>query len=220
MRALRAFAILGSLSLAGGLSAQSLAEHAAAAAGATVGTAAGKPISNALTKIFGQADHATATAAGTKDRPKVPVKPTVISGQNSGSSKASHLAPASSGGGGAISEASSAIERSRANRPSPSTAGHHSAPVTATVQFSAPFQISAAEPPLKEPSIQELESIQLGASHSDLLTVLGKPASHVIVPDDDGHLRESCQYWAQGRQIGTVRLDNGQVVKVDVYSRN
>ncbi len=216
MRSLRAFAILGSLALAGGVSAQSLAEHAAAAAGATVGTAAGKPISNALTKIFGQTDHATATAAGTKA--KVPVKPTTISSEKA-TTRVSGSAPASSGsGGGALGETGAAIERSHASRPA---SRRHEAPVTATVQFSAPFQIpTAAEKPRKEPSIEDLESIKLGATHSDLLPVLGKPASQVIIPDDDGHLRESCQYWANGRQIGTIRLDNGQVVKVEVYSRN
>jgi hypothetical protein len=52
------------------------------------------------------------------------------------------------------------------------------------------------------------------------VALLGAPASHVIVPDDDGHLRESCQFWANGRQLGTVRLDNGQVVKVELLAAN
>jgi hypothetical protein len=85
------------------------------------------------------------------------------------------------------------------------------------VQFTA-IPTPVVEPPRKEPTIEQLQSIQIGATHGDLQTVLGKPASQVIVPDDDGHLRESCQYWANGRQIGTVRLDNGQVVKVDIYN--
>jgi hypothetical protein len=33
-------------------------------------------------------------------------------------------------------------------------------------------------------------------------------------------MRESCQYWAQGRPLGTVRLDNGQVVKIDLRREN
>jgi hypothetical protein len=216
MRSLRAFAIFGTFALAGSLSAQSLAEHAAAAAGATVGTAAGKPISNALTKIFGQADHATATAAGAKDKAKVPVKPTTISDQKAGATKviSGGSVPAS---GGALGDSGAAAPRSRSSSSSQAAARHHEAPVAAAVQFTA-IPTPVVEPPRKEPTIEQLQSIQIGATHGDLQTVLGKPASQVIVPDDDGHLRESCQYWANGRQIGTVRLDNGQVVKVDIYN--
>jgi hypothetical protein len=57
--------------------------------------------------------------------------------------------------------------------------------------------------------------IQVGATENDVVAALGQPASRVIIPDDDGHLRESFQFWAQGSQIGTVRLDNGYVVKVE-----
>jgi hypothetical protein len=208
MRSLQAFAIFGSLVLAGSVSAQSLAEHAAAAAGATVGTAAGKPISNALTKIFGQADHATATAAGAKQTKTV--KPIVVSHQNSGTPSAG------ASGGGALATSGAAIERSHAARPSRSQA----APVRAAIEFTAPVQASVIEPPRREPTIEELAGIQVGTTHSALHAALGAPASEVTSPDDDGHLRQSCQYWANGRQIGTVRLDNGQVVKVEIYSQN
>ena len=40
--------------LARHVEARSLAEHAAAASGAAIGTSAGKPLSNAITKIFGR----------------------------------------------------------------------------------------------------------------------------------------------------------------------
>jgi hypothetical protein len=29
-----------------------------------------------------------------------------------------------------------------------------------------------------------------------------------------------CQYWSQGKQLGTVRLDNGQVVSVESRNQN
>jgi len=64
--------------------------------------------------------------------------------------------------------------------------------------------------------VEQLSSIKLGASAHEVVALLGEPSSHVSIPDDDGHLRESFQYWAQGRPLGTVRLDNGQVVKVEV----
>ena len=70
-------------------------------------------------------------------------------------------------------------------------------------------------PAPKEPTVQEVASIQVGAAERDVLATLGTPASRVIIPDDDGHLRESFQYWANGAQIGTIRLDNGVVSTVE-----
>jgi hypothetical protein len=54
----------------------------------------------------------------------------------------------------------------------------------------------------------------VGASESELRMALGVPESKVSIPGDDGHLLEICQYWANGEQVGTVRLDNGRVVTV------
>ena len=67
---------------------------------------------------------------------------------------------------------------------------------------------------VKEPTAEELASIQVGASEKELFTTLGQPESKVTIPDD-GHLVEICQYWSKGKQLGTVRLDNGQVVNVE-----
>jgi hypothetical protein len=71
----------------------------------------------------------------------------------------------------------------------------------------------------KEPTAEELRGIKIGASEKDVLTALGMPTSRIIVPDDDGHLRKTYQYWAKGSPVGTVRLDNGYVVKVEVRQR-
>jgi hypothetical protein len=73
-----------------------------------------------------------------------------------------------------------------------------------------------AVPVVKEPSAQELASIHVGATTSELHAVLGTPESKVTIPDDDGHLLEICQYWAKGEPLGTVRLDNGRVVSVQL----
>jgi hypothetical protein len=66
--------VVGSFLLVAGVQAQSLSEHAAAAAGATIGTAAGKPLSNAITKIFGQVENDAQKAAGVKTDAKKPAK--------------------------------------------------------------------------------------------------------------------------------------------------
>lgn len=65
MRSFAAIALFGTFVSIANLQAQSLAEHGAAAAGATIGTAAGKPISNAVTKIFGQVDDQAKSASKT-----------------------------------------------------------------------------------------------------------------------------------------------------------
>jgi hypothetical protein len=72
MRSLAFTALVGSF-IASTLAGQSLTEHAAAAAGATIGTAAGKPLGTTLGKIFGDVDKTTSTASGTKAKPS-PVK--------------------------------------------------------------------------------------------------------------------------------------------------
>src|ERR1700682_3043907 len=60
MRLIR-FSLLASVCVACGFS-QSLAEHAAAVAGGSIGSAAGKPVSDAITRIFGNVDKTAAKA--------------------------------------------------------------------------------------------------------------------------------------------------------------
>ena len=71
----------------------------------------------------------------------------------------------------------------------------------------------------KEVTAEELSRIRIGASEREVLTALGTPSSRIAVPDDDGHLRKTYQYWAKGSPVGTVRLDNGYVVKIEVRQR-
>ena len=75
MRSLALTALLGSFVASTGLVAQSLTEHAAAAAGATIGTAAGKPLGTALGKVFGDVDKSTSTVTTPKTAKPVAVKP-------------------------------------------------------------------------------------------------------------------------------------------------
>jgi hypothetical protein len=77
-----------------------------------------------------------------------------------------------------------------------------------------------SQPIIRVPTVEDLASIKVGTTESDLVTVLGQPASRVTIPDDDGHLREICQYWVNGRPLGTIRLDNGQVVTVEPQPEN
>jgi hypothetical protein len=71
------------------------------------------------------------------------------------------------------------------------------------------------EPIIKVPTAEDLANIKAGTTEEDMVTALGQPSSRIIIPDDDGHLREICQYWANGQVLGTIRLDNGQVATVE-----
>jgi len=209
MRSLGALALFGSLVLANAAFGQALTEHAAAAAGATIGTAAGKPISNALTNIFGNVDHATATAAASKDKttntaPKTAEKEAPLP---AGAALSGGSAPAFTPSPSAPVRPSASVSRRRSTAARPVAAPYYPPEVV-------------TEPPRKEPTPDELAAIRIGMTSRELEAALGTPESHVISPDDDGHLRESCQYWAQGKQLGTVRLDNGQVIRVDLFIRN
>jgi len=224
MRLLATIASLGTLIFVAEVQAQSLAEHGAAAAGATIGTAAGKPLSGAITKIFGDTDDTVKTAntgsaktkrtipAADKPTPAGPSSVTVTPG-----STTPELGPAAGGAsGGTTTLPAQLLPESR--RP---VARRRKQPTTDATANLEPAHTPVAppvviEPPApKEPTPQEVAGIQVGASEHDVLAALGQPASHVSIPDDDGHLRESFQYWAKGSQIGTIRLDNGVVVKVD-----
>jgi hypothetical protein len=212
MRSLAIIA-LGSLVASISLAGQSLSEHAAAAAGATVGTAAGKPLGTALGKIFGDMDKSTSKAAGTKVvkpvEPKAdattsavaPPAPLGVSG--SGASAGSGGASGASGGTGA-----SASTRRSARRRELSAAAEPPVPIP------APITPLVVEPVVKEPSLEEVAAVKVGATANELEAALGAPESRVSIPDDDGHLLEICQYWAKGQPLGTVRLDNGHVVSV------
>jgi hypothetical protein len=199
---MRSLALLGSFLLVTGVQAQSLAEHAAAASGATIGTAAGKPLSNAITKIFGQTD-ASAKKAANAPVVKSPDKP-----------EREYVAPvqlAPQSGGGELPTLGGGSAPARHG----GFSQHRSAGEYAAITPTAAVSTYIPEPVRAEPTAEEFATIQVGANEQDVISKLGKPESKVTIPDDDGHLLEICQYWSKGKQLGTVRLDNGQVVNVE-----
>jgi hypothetical protein len=197
---MRSLALFGSFLLITGVQAQSLAEHAAAASGATIGTAAGKPLSNAITKIFGQTDASAKKAASSPVITKSPDRPEVVAPVQ--------LAP-QSGGGELPSLGGGSAPTRHGGFSARRSAGEYAA-VTPT----APISAYVPEPVRPEPTAEEFATIQVGASEQDMVTKLGQPESKVTIPDD-GHMLQTCQYWSKGKQLGTVRLDNGQVVSVE-----
>lgn len=204
MRSFAMAALLGGAVACASLSGQSLTEHAAAAAGGTIGTAAGKPLGAALGRIFGNVDNTSSKAAGAKSA--APAKTTKPVDQKPSpaapAAKTATIGAAPSGGGegGAGSSHHSYAHRREA--------------IEAETSIPQPIVPVVAEPVVQEPTAQQLSDVKVGTPASELRSSLGAPESTVSIPDDDGHLRETLQYWSHGEQIGTVRLDNGRVVSV------
>jgi hypothetical protein len=206
MRSVVLIALGGSLVASTGLFGQSLTEHAAAAAGATIGTAAGKPLGTALGGIFGSVDKSTATAAN----PKAKAAPKPVAPVEATAPATVAIAPSAGAGGGDVGGGSGGGAGT----------AHHSgrrreaAVATAPVEAAPIVPVAAPEPVVLEPTLAQVASIKVGSTASELREALGAPESKVSIPGDDGHMLEICQYWAKGEQIGTVRLDNGHVVSV------
>ena len=212
MRTLALTALLGSFVASTGLVAQSLTEHAAAAAGATVGTAAGKPLGTALGKVFADLDKSTSKPATRTARP-VAVKPAPLDRPET----TAHAAPAPVPAvvGGDIAAGTGSVDSSRRSA--------HRRPRTVQAEAVVPPPITpvaapVAEVVVKEPTLAEVASIKVGTTSSELRAALGAPESRVSIPGDDGHLLEICQYWAKGEPVGTIRLDNGHVVSVQTQN--
>lgn len=206
MRSLALTLLFGSV-VASGLLAQSLTEHAAAAAGATIGTAAGKPLGTALNKVFGEVNQASPAAA----KP-TPARPVAAAPAETGE-RAPAALPVSGGGGGG-----EAAARGTGGASSRRSARRRALPVRFEPLPAAPITSIVVEPMVKELSAQDVAGVKVGASAGELRAALGAPESKVSIPDDDGHLVEICQYWSKGEPVGTVRLDNGRVVSVQVVN--
>jgi hypothetical protein len=208
MRSSIPFTIAASLILAVGIQAQSLSEHAAAAAGATIGTAAGKPLSNAITKIFDQVDNSAQKAAKNPSKPLTKTTnepaPAAVPLPHMGAIVNSD--PPVSGGSGQAGSGS--------RRRTPRSESAANAPVATPT-----FTIVPVEPPEKQATAEELALIKIGTTEQDLVAMLGRPYSRITIPDE-GHMLETYQYRANGKPLATIRLDNGQVVTIEPIGQN
>jgi hypothetical protein len=173
-----------------------------------------------MTKIFGDTDKETAKAA--KPEPKKQAKPVTDPAPDplAAKSKPSPVSAGSEPGPGPVPPAAShAASQPRRATPRKAVAKEETAaalPFTVNITPAIPI----AAPIVKVPTAEDLANVKVGTTADDLFTALGQPSSRVIIPDDDGHLREICQYWANGRVLGTVRLDNGQVATVEPRPEN
>lgn len=87
------------------------------------------------------------------------------------------------------------------------------APAIPTVQAVPPG------PPQKNLKGDEFSRLHVGETVKDVLSVLGPPSSRLAIPDDDGHLRETLQYWVNGAPAATIRVQDGRVVQIETKQR-
>jgi hypothetical protein len=116
----------------------------------------------------------------------------------------------------ALAEARRASQEDAAARPVPSA---KAAPEPVVTPVRPMVQAVTPGPPQKNLTGEEFAFIYVGFTEKEMLKVLGPPSSRVVVPDDDGHLRESLQYWVKGSPMGLVRLDNGRVVQIETNGK-
>ena len=182
--------------------AQALVEHAAAAAGGTVGGIAGKKVNDAITGIFDKVGKQTATAAGETTKPSKP-----------------KAEPMMEVGPGAPDEERTSAKSGAPSVPPPpplpKSVIRKPAPVH-TAMAPPPQPIAAPPPPPPPPlaTAEDLRNIAIGSKRDDLLK-LGFPAIHITM-FENGHLVESFRFLSGVSDVGVVRLSDGMVTVVQV----
>lgn len=185
------FLVLGS----GGAAAQSSLEYAAAAAGGSAGSVAGKGLSMAIDKIFRKVDEKGEEALKIAGQP-LAAKPAV---------KAT---------AGALVKAEKelpAMAPSRGRRARPAMRLPQSAVDGGLATYMAP-EAAPVRPPVTR---EQLASVQPGGTAENLVAALGRPSARISIPEE-GRLLEIYQYSAGGDVIGAVRLSNGVVSNIRV----
>jgi hypothetical protein len=76
----------------------------------------------------------------------------------------------------------------------------------------------APGPTIGQPNTDDLRAVTNGTPRGELMARLGLPSSRITIPDDSG-LLEIYRYSGADGLVGSVRLENGLVVAVQVVSR-
>jgi hypothetical protein len=169
---------------------QSMIEHAAAAAGGSIGGVAGKQVSNGIDSIFGKLAKQTDKAAATAP-----------SGQR----------PSAVGGPALTGPARTPSRTGQASRKTPLPRPGNPAP------SSTPPTVAQAAPVPEPPPLtkDQLAEVTTGASRQDVVAKLGTPFARIFIPEEGG-MSEIYQYSSRGKLIGSLRLTNGVVSNVRV----
>jgi hypothetical protein len=189
---------------------QNIIEHAAAAAGATIGTGAGKALSNGIDKILGRAAETGSTAGKPATVRPSATTPTAPPTPTSNGAQTVLQGPGAPSGPTWTSQPGT-TQHARMRRSAAPV--DPDKPVFAAPEVAVTHPVAIAPPP---PSPEDFAKVKEGTPREDVQTALGTPSSRITIPGDDGHLIEILTYYDGNRHIGTVRMDNGAVVSVSV----
>jgi hypothetical protein len=223
-------------------SAQTTTEYGAAMAGAAVGGASGKAVSEGISAIFGKMDDQTVKAAGKgDDKGKAkPVASTTASAApgsapvagasfSSVSTAGASTAGVPMGNGGArsprvrrdpvgvdttVPPPPPLAEKVPARKPVEEV-------IAVNVDPTPPFALATlrdvlpATPIAPPPTMtpEKFKQIVAGMSRKEVL-IMGDPSSKVAM-FEDGHMVETFSYRAGGERFGRLRLQDGAVVEVE-----
>jgi hypothetical protein len=221
------------LGAAGFLCAQTLTEFGATAAGSTVGSAAGKKVSDGITTVFGKVDQQTAAAAGKAK--SAPTTATVLE-VGPGAPKGKPMGPATASAEPANGSTAKAAVRPAVGKspgktpdknadnsmvppPPPSPVDRRIVePVRERAAVApppvAPVAPAPVAPPPPEVTLDDLKQVAVGEQRDELLR-LGPPSVRISMWDD-GHLLEIFSYRAKELMLGRVRLHDGTVQSVEL----
>jgi len=192
-------AVLFSISM----SAQSMLEHAAAAAGGSVGGVAGKKVSDGLTKIFNKVDKQTQTAAKSGNSAKKPSASAAEHHQDDTSAPLLEVGPGVPKGDISNVPPPPPIRHAFVHKPAPPP---------------PPVEVEAAPPPPPPPppavTSADLKTVTSGMSRAAVLK-MGEPAARISMVEN-GHLLEIYRYQRHDTTLGEVRLTDGSVSNVAV----
>ncbi|MEO8029080.1 MAG: hypothetical protein ABI823_21545 [Bryobacteraceae bacterium] len=189
---------------------QAMTEHAAAAAGGSVGGVAGKRVSDGMSNIFGKIDGQAKTTAkaGEKSTAKPTEEPMLKLGTpqvvprngSAAAPPASLPAPsrrASAAGPRATHPAHTAAEGQEPEAPAPAVA------------------VAAPRPVVPEivPTREVLSGLTAGTKREAVLAKLGTPASSITMYEDGAAL-EILRFASKTGNVGTVRLLDGVVSEI------
>lgn len=232
---MRSFCLVAlAMTMAGSVFAQTITEVGVAAAGGTVGGAAGKSISDQLTNVFGKVDDHTKAAAKQDPAKQAAPKPApanteqpsteakVAKPDPPAASAPATPKPAAKPKAGRASAEHSPREKTQhisggvpEPPPAPSRAVAFPPPAPPPPAPPAPAPVAApVQPPPPVVTAKDLETVAPGTPRADLLK-LGTPASRILM-FDDGHLMEIFSYAANNGMFGVVRLTDGEVSRVEI----
>ena len=183
------------LALAGTAWSQAMVEHAAAAAGGSVGGVAGKKLSDSINKVMGKVDDTAKAAAADKSNKS--------KGSNSGALL--QVGPGEPKGKDDSGVVPPPVPAHRAALVKPT-------PAPEPVAKPEPAPPAPPPPPPPEVTTDDLKKVVNGMPREEVLK-LGAPASRVTM-FDDGHMLEIFRYIAHDNDLGVVRLTDGAVSSI------